>query len=157
MRRQKQGIYFERIKSAPAPIIVRVKRRIHFNEVDVMGVVWFGRYAALCEEGNAALGKLIGLSYKEYQAAGLRAPIVQFHVDYMRPLFLDEEVTIKARLIWCEGARHNIEYTLIKEDNTIAATAYTVQLFVDDKTFTPCLIAPPALEKIRKRWRKGAI
>ena len=153
--RNKNGIYFERLEGGPAPIAVHLPRRVSFNEVDIMGVVWFGRYPVFCEEGNAALARAIGVSYKEYHASGLRAPIVQFHIDYHKPLFLDEEFTITARLVWCEGGKHNIEYILTKTDGAIAATAFSIQLFVEDKTFTPCLVAPPLLEAMRFKWQKG--
>jgi len=153
--RRKKGIYFDRLDGSPEPLTVRVSRRVHFNEVDIMGVVWFGRYAVFFEEGNAALGKFIGISYKEYHAQDLRAPIVQFHVDYHKPLFLDEEFTIEARLVWCEGGRHNIEYSLIKEDGQLAATGYSVQLFIHDKDFTPCLVAPAVVDAMRLKWKKG--
>jgi acyl-CoA thioester hydrolase len=155
MMRRKKGIYFERLADSPEPIVVRAKRRVNFNEADIMGVAWFGRYAVFFEEGNAALGKFIGISYKDYHAHQLRAPIVQFHVDYHKPLFLDEEFTIEARLVWCEGGRHNIEYSLFKEDGSLAASGYSVQLFIDDKSFTPCLVAPKLLEAMRLRWQKG--
>ena len=154
--RRKKGIYFERLAGTPDPIEVRVKRRVNFNEVDIMGVVWFGRYAVFFEEGNAALGKFIGVSYKDYHAHQLRAPIVQFHVDYHKPLFLDEEFFVEASLFWHEGARINIEYRLIKADGSLAASGYTVQMFVDEKG-SPFMVTPGFIEEGRRKWRNGEI
>ncbi|MCK4487395.1 MAG: acyl-CoA thioesterase [Desulfobacterales bacterium] len=153
-RRRKNG-YFKRIEGMPEPPVVRVKRRVHFSEADIMGIAWYGRYAAYFEEGATALGKQCGLSYKDFYEANLRAPIVQFHIDYHRQLTLDEEFTIVASLIWSDAARLNTEYALIKEDGSIAATGYTVQMLIDSITGEVCIASPELLERCRGRWKAG--
>jgi len=119
--RRKKDAYFERIAGMPEPLTVYIKRRVKFSEADVMGIVWHGRYPEYFEEGSAELGRRYGLSYKDFYKANLRAPIVQLHIDYHIPLVLDKEFTIKTSLIWNEGARLNTEYSLIKNDGSIAA------------------------------------
>lgn len=154
VRRKKNG-YFESVAGMPDPLTVYIKRRVKFSEADIMGIVWHGRYSEYFEEGAAELGRCYGLSYKDFYEAQLRAPIVQLHIDYFKPLFLDEEFTIKASMIWNEGARLNTEYSLIKEDGDIAAAGYTVQMFIDDVS-SDMLIAPPKiLEKCRRKWKSG--
>lgn len=153
--RRRKGGYFPRRGGVPAPLVSRVGRRVRFSEVDVMGIAWFGRYAAFFEEGSAELGRLCGLSYEDFADAGLRAPIVQFHTDYYRPLVLDEEFTIVTSLIWSEGARLNTEYSLLGKREEVAATAYTVQMLVDAVTVQPCMTTPELLERCRRRWKAG--
>jgi len=148
--------YFERIAGAPAPVSFSLKRRASFNEVDVMGIVWYGRYAVYFEEALRELGRRCGLSYQDYFAAGLQAPIVSFHVDYQKPIYLDEEFTIKASLIWSEGAKINTEYEIIKEDLSIATRGYTIQVLVDAQSKGEAvLIVPELIERLRKRWLEG--
>jgi acyl-CoA thioester hydrolase len=154
LRRKKTG-YFRRVEGAPAPLVVRIKRRVGFNEADVMGVAWYGRYPVFLEEGLAELGRRCGLSYRDFAGADLRAPIVQCHIDYHRPLVLDEEFTVSVALVWCEGARLNTEYTLTREDGSVAATAYTVQMFVHAVSAETCLTPPELLERCRRRWKAG--
>lgn len=67
---------------------------------------------------------------------------------------LEEEFIVTARLIWCEGARMNVEYVLTKARGTIAATGYTVQMFTDPAG-VPLLTVPPLIETLRRRWRIG--
>ncbi len=153
--RRKKGGYFRVTDGAPAPIVVRVRRRVSFNEADVMGIAWHGRYAAFFEEGSAELGRRCGLSYEEFDKADLRAPIVQLHIDYHLPLALDEEFTVVVSGIWSEGARLNTEYAAIKSDESIAATAYTVQMLIDGESGEVCLVSPELLERCRKRWKAG--
>jgi acyl-CoA thioester hydrolase len=154
VRRKKNG-YFERTENTPAPLVARIDRRVHFSEADVMAIAWHGRYARFFEEASATLCRECGLSYKDLYLAKLRAPIVQLHVDYFQPLLLDEEFSITASMIWCDGARLNIEYTLIKQDSSIAATGYTVQMFLEAETGKVELVVPELLEQCRKRWKMG--
>jgi acyl-CoA thioester hydrolase len=155
--RRRKGGYFRTAEEVPAPLVVRVKRRVQFNEADVMGIAWYGRYALYFEEGWAELGRLCGLSYDDFAEADLRAPVAQFHTDYHRPLALDEEFTIVASLIWCEGARVNTEYALIAEAGDIATTAYTVQMLIDAVSGETCITAPELLERCRRRWKAGEL
>lgn len=155
MKRIRKKTYFERIPGAPDPIIVEVKRRVHFNEADPMAVMWHGRYPLLFEEASEELGRRCGLSYQEFFTAGLRAPIISLHVDYYQSLFLAEEYTVRAALVWSEAARLNTEFQVVKEDGSLATSAYTVQLFTDHRTGEPCIISPEMLDRCRLRWKAG--
>lgn len=152
---RKKTSYFKRAENGPAPIVVETQRRVHFSEIDLMAFVWYGRYTAFFEEGAEALGRECGLSYQDFFEAGLRAPLVKYHVDFHKPLRLDELFTIKTHLIWNEGARMNTEYYLYKDDGSLAAGGYTVQLFMDVNTGEICLTSPPLLERCRQRWKSG--
>ncbi|MBI4680194.1 MAG: acyl-CoA thioesterase [Nitrospirae bacterium] len=154
MRRNKK-FYFKRAKESPEPIVIEIKRRVHFSEVDIMGIVWFGRYPAFFEEGAEELGRYCGLSYKDFYKARLRAPIVELHIDYLKPLCLNDEFTIRTALTWDEGARLNTEYYLLKHDNSVATSGYTVQLLTDVDSGEVCITSPTLLERCRKRWRAG--
>jgi acyl-CoA thioester hydrolase len=152
--RRRKGDYFPAALHAPAPLVVRAKRRIRFSDVDPMGVVWHGRYAKLFEEASEELGRLCGMGYAEFCRDGVMAPIVQFHVDHLAPLVLGEEATTIGRLVWSDEARLNIEYEVHKDDGQLAAAGYTVQMFVDLEG-RPLLASPPLYEACRKRWLGG--
>ncbi len=155
MKSRRKTTYFERMPGAPDPIVVETRHRVRFNEADPMAIAWHGRYPLFFEEASEELGRLCGLSYRDFFEAGLRAPIVDLHIDYHQPLFLDEEFTVRASLIWHDGARLNTEFHLVKQDGSIATSGYTVQLFTDHRTGAPCIVSPGILERLRKRWRAG--
>lgn len=155
--RRANKTYFEREPGAPAPLRLKVERRVRFNEVDPMGIVWFGRYPLFLEEGAAELGRQCGLSYQDYIQAGLMAPVASVHMDYLVPLYLDESFSIVTSLVWTDGARLNTEYELVKADGTTAARACTVQVFITAAERRVCLIPPPLLEQCRHRWKSGAL
>ncbi len=153
--RRKKGSYFEQEAGAPEPCRVRLQRRVHFNEVDVMGIVWHGNYPKYFEEASAELGRKCGLSYLAYHEAKIHAPIVQLHVDYHKPLILEETFTIEASYVWSEGARLHTEFSVIRKDEIVAVAGYTIQMFMDAVTKEALLTSPPLLEKFRERWRAG--
>lgn len=155
MKTRRKKSYFDRVPGAPDPISVEVKRRVRFNEADPMAVMWHGRYPLLFEEASEELGRRCGMSYEEYLEAGLRAPIISLHIDYFQPLFLAEEFTIRASLIWYEGARINTEFHVYKHDGSLATSGYTIQLFTDHRTGEPCMVSPEMLERCRNRWKSG--
>jgi acyl-CoA thioester hydrolase len=152
--RKKQN-YFERIEGAPAPVVVEVRRRVRFSEVDPLAIVWHGRYPSYFEEGSEEIGRRCGLSYRDFHEAGLRAPIVKLHIDYFRPLRLAEEFTIRTALIWDTASRLNTEYELVKDDGSIATSGYTVQVFTYALSGEVCMVSPEILQTCRKRWKAG--
>jgi len=155
MRNRKRKTYFERGEDMPAPVVAEVMRRVHFSEADPMGIVWYGRYPLYFEEASEKLGRLCGLTYKDFYDTGLRAPIVELHTDYYRSLFLDEEFKVRASLIWHEGSRLNTEYGIYKMDGSLAATGYTVQLLTEAESGEVCIVSPSLLDKCRSRWKTG--
>ena len=152
-RRRKE--YFQKLPGSPRPLSFSIKRRASFNEVDVMGIVWYGRYAIYFEEAQRELGRRCGLSYQDYFTAGLRAPIVALHIDYQQPIYLDEKFTVKASMVWSEGAKINTEYEIIKADGSLATRGYTIQVLVEAGAKEACVITPEFFERLRKRWQEG--
>ncbi len=155
MAARRRTVYFERTADAPGPVVIDISRRTHFSEVDVMGIVWFGRYPLYFEEVSAELGRKCGLSFQDFYLAGLRAPVVECHIDYYKSLFLDEEFTIRGTMVWHEGSRINTEYHLLKQDGSLAVSGYTVQLLTDAVSGEVCIISPSLLERCRERWKTG--
>ena len=147
--------YFAREEGAPAPLTCTLTRPVRFREVDLMGYVWFGHYAALIEDASTELLRQCGLSFSDFMRASTMAPVMRFHVDYRLPLRLGETCTIRATLVWTEAARINLEFEIRKEDGRLAATACTVQIFADGATGEPCFVPPPLHESMRTRWKNG--
>jgi YbgC/YbaW family acyl-CoA thioester hydrolase len=153
MRRKRA--YFQHVDSDPQPVVFELKRRVRFSEADAMGIVWFGRYTGYIEEASEGLCRMCGLSYEDFYIAGLRAPVVELHIDYYRSLFLAEEFIIRAFLKWDEGARINTEYQIFKGDGYLAASGYTVQILTYAASGEACIVSPALLERCRERWKAG--
>ena len=144
--------YFPRLKNDPEPLVATTERRVRFEEVDVLGMVWHGRYPSFFEDGRIAFGDRFGLTYFTYMENKVIAPVVQMHLDYKLPLRFDNVVKIETALHWAQTPRLNFTYTIYQADERIAATGYTVQLLTDLQG-TLQLIMPDWLADFRNKWR----
>lgn len=152
--RRIQKAAFPEEPGAPPPLIATAARRVRFEEVDPLGIVWHGRYPSYFEDARAAFGERYGLSYTDMRRERFMAPIVQMHLDYHAPLFFPDDFTITARLHWTDAVRLNFSYTITTASGAIAATGHTVQLILDfDRQLL--LVRPDYLEAFCRRWRAG--
>ena len=145
--------YFSRQPGWPAPLTAATSRDVRFEEIDLLGIVWHGRYSSYLEDGRVAFGKRYGLSYQRFRDERIAAPIVQMHLDYLSPLRFGETVCIEATLCWCEALRLNFEYRLSRGEREVAR-GYTVQLLTD-LTGNLLLVAPEWVQSFRQRWQEG--
>lgn len=148
--------YFPPKEGAPLPLSVRVNGRVRFEEVDVMGIVWHGRYVSYVEDARSAFGAKYGLGFKEFRDARVMAPIKKFHIDYRRPLRIGEAFSVEGILHWAEAARMNFEFIIRDADEQITTTGFSVQLLMDPSGEV-FIVPPPLFQSFRDRWRAGEL
>lgn len=148
--------YFDPEPDAPPPLSVRTTRRVRFEELDPLRIVWHGRYVSYFEDGRVAFGREYGLSYEAFMHHRLAAPIVKLHIDYMTPLTFDDEITIEAILHWCTGMRLNFEFNVFNGKGELAASGYSVQVLTDLQG-NIFFVAPDWIEEFRQQWQAGSL
>ncbi len=148
--------YFKSNPGDPAPLSVTVERKVRFDEVDMMGIVWHGRYAGYFEDARVAMGDSVGLGYMNYCDNGVVTPIKQLHLDYHKPLTHDELFTTEALMHWSDAARINMEFIIRNEANEVTTTGYSVQLMLDLQGEV-LLAAPPFHQAVMAKWRGGEL
>ena len=137
------------------PLRMKINRQVRFEEVDSMGIVWHGRYVGYFEEGRVALGHKYGISYSDFIRNRNPVPLRQVHVEYLAPLYFEDDIEIETILHWSDAAKINFEY-IIRKNNKIACTGYTVQLILDEKL--ELLFAPPEFyQEFMDKWKKGLL
>ena len=70
------------------------KLRVRYGETDQMGYVYYGVYAQYYEVGRVEAMRQLGFSYKDVEAKGILMPVVEFIVNYKKPAFYDDEITL---------------------------------------------------------------
>ncbi len=148
--------YFPVVQDAPAPLRLTVKRRVRFEEVDSMGIVWHGRYPSYLEDGRVALGRRYGISYSDFIREQIPVPVRQMQIDYYRPLRFEEDFEIRTILHWSEAARINFEYEIYTAHALLVCTGCTVQLMLD-RNFDVLLSPPPFFAAFLTRWKQGEL
>jgi acyl-CoA thioester hydrolase len=151
-----QRCYFPQEPDAPRPLAATISRRVRFEEIDPLGMVWHGRYVSYLEDGRVTFGDRYGLRYMKFKEEGLAAPIVKMHIDYKAPLRFDEIMNIKTTLHWCDAMRLNFEYHITGQDGRLTATGYTVQLLTDMKGDV-LLIPTVWIKDFRQKWKDGKL
>lgn len=151
-----QKEYFSVAEGDPLPLIADCSRKVRFEEVDSVNMVWHGRFPSYLEDGRIAFGEKYGLSYRLFREKNTVAPIVQMHIDYKVPLRLDQQVNIETRLFWSEAARVNFSYRITSDEKIVHATGYTVQLLTEPDG-TILLSAPAWLERFLQSWKAGEL
>ncbi|MEN8190789.1 MAG: thioesterase family protein [Thermodesulfobacteriota bacterium] len=146
--------YFTEEADSPAPLLATTHRRVRFEEVDLIGMAWHGRYVSYFEDGRIAWGDKYGLTYMTFRENEVMAPIVQMHFDFKSPLRFDETMRIDTRLHWCDTLRLNFSYKIYSSEERLAATGYTVQLLCDRDT-NIILIPPDWIVEFRRKWQEG--
>lgn len=146
--------YFKSQPGGPPPLSATCRRVVRLEEVDALGIVWHGRYAGYLEDGREEIGRLFGLSYLEFRAAGAVLPIRTIHIDYLAPLKYLERFTIETSLHWHEAARLNMDYRIYNQGGELATRGYTVQMMVDLEGVL-LLEAPAFYRAFQERWRQG--
>ncbi len=72
--------------------------RVRYEETDTMQVVYYSKVFVWMEVGRINLQRDIGLSYKDWEAMGVRMPVVQAHADYRASARFDDEILVKTRI-----------------------------------------------------------
>ena len=115
----------------------KTKVRTRYAEVDRMGYVYYGNYAMYFEIGRVEAMRVLGISYAELEGQGIMMPVIRYEIDYKKPAFYDEELTITTRIRKKPLSRIQFEYETHNEKGELLNSAMTELVFVDSKTMKP--------------------
>lgn len=115
--------------------------RVRYNEVDRMGYVHHGNYAAYFEMGRTELMRDHGVTYKDLEDEGVLLPLSDFVVQYYVPALYDDLLRMETTLQSFTGVRLVFEYKIYKEEDTLVAEGRTNLAFVNAGTRRP--MRPP--------------
>lgn len=110
------------------------KIRVRYGETDQMGYVYYGVYAQYYEVGRVEAMRMLGFSYKEVEDRGILLPVIEFSIQYKKPAYYDEEITVVTFLKSIPaGLRLPFEYECYNSKGELLNTG-KVTLVSKDKT-----------------------
>lgn len=68
--------------------------RVRYQETDRMGVAYHANYANWFEIGRTEWVRRSGVAYRELEERGLLLPVVELHIEFVRPAGYDDLVTV---------------------------------------------------------------
>ncbi|MGA2141054.1 MAG: acyl-CoA thioesterase [Brevinematales bacterium] len=133
------------------PLCSECSRRVQFDEVDSLRIVWHGRYVSYFEHGRNDWGRKFGFTYQKMAENGFAMPVVKMGIDYFSPLLYDELFGIKTMAHWTEASKMNMSYEIYSENGTLSVKGYTVQLYTDFSG-RPLILRPDYAENFIGKW-----
>lgn len=116
----------------------KTKLRVRYGETDQMKYAYYGVYAQYFEVGRVELLRSLGVTYKELENLGFLLPVVNYNIDYKKPAFYDDDLTIETTIKETPSIKIIFNYRTLNEKGEILNTAETMLVFVDSKTGKPC-------------------
>ena len=80
----------------------------------------------------------LGLTYRELEEKGFALPVVNYNINYKKPAFYDDELTIVTTIKSVPTVKIIFEYKTFNSNNELLNTAETTLVFVDIETGKPC-------------------
>lgn len=111
--------------------------RVRYAETDKMGYVYYGNYATYYEVARVEWLRERGYSYKQMEDDGIMLPVVHFSVDYKRPAFYDDLLTIEIELIEEPKNRLVFNQQIKNEQGKVLNTSKVILVGVDAKNMRP--------------------
>lgn len=124
------------------------KVRVRYAETDQMGVVYHGNFAQYFEVARVEWLRSLGVSYRDMEQDGVMLPVVNLNINYKKPAYYDEELTIKTRVTEKPTAKIIFEYEVYNEKNQLISDATSTLVFVNIETRKPMLCPDYLLSKI---------
>lgn len=111
--------------------------RTRYAETDQMGVVYYGNYPQYLELGRVEWLRQLGISYREMEEEGIMLPVVSLQINYKKPAFYDELITVRTKFKEITSSKIEFDYEILNEKKEVISTANTILVFVDKKTWRP--------------------
>lgn len=110
-------------------------------------MVYHGNYPEYLEMGRVEWLRSLGISYKNMEKDGCMLPVISLSIQYLKPAFYDDLITVRTRLKKIPTVRICFEYEILSEDGSILATATSDLAFINSKTNRPMRCPDYLLEK----------
>lgn len=108
-----------------------------YAETDQMGVIHHANYLIYLEQARMEWLNALGFSYVEMEKNGVMLPVFNIQIDYKKPLFVAQEITVTCKLLQPPSTRVIFDYEVINNENQLCAQAQITLVFTDAKTFRP--------------------
>lgn len=112
--------------------------RVAYADTDQMGFVHHSRYVIFYETASTEALRKLGIRYKDIEESGVAMPVVSMKIDYIKPAYYDELLSVKTMIRKMPSARMKFEYECYNEANILINTAETTLAFIDKQNRKPC-------------------
>jgi len=123
--------------------------KVRYGETDQMGVVYHGNYAYYLEIGRLEWLTALGISYKEMEANNVMLPVVSLTINYKKPAYYDDILTVSTTLVKLPSASIEFDYEIRNSGGELLTTAHTKLVFVNKQSNFPMRCPNYILDKLQ--------
>jgi len=127
------------------------KIRVRYGETDQMSFVYYGVYAQYYEVGRVELLRSLGVTYKELEEMGFALPVVNLNINYKKPAYYDDELTIRTTIKKLPSAKITFYYEMLNANNELLNIGEVVLVFVNKETGKPCFAPEIVINKFKEK------
>lgn len=113
--------------------MIAIRDRVRFEETDLMGVVYHGRYLPWLEMGRVAYLRACDVDLNELMAQGVLFPIREVNVKYRHSARFDDEYEVQTTMEEFNRAKMVFAYKVVNvRDGTVFLEGRTTNVFTDE-------------------------
>jgi acyl-CoA thioester hydrolase len=131
-------------------LVHETKIRVYYEDTDKMGVVYYGNYPRYYEIGRTELIRSLGISYKEMEDSGVMLPASSLRVNYIKPAYYDDLLTIRTIIEKIPQVKFPIRTEIYNEKGELINEGETILAFFDEKNGKPCRAPEHFINKLKK-------
>ncbi len=104
-------------RAAPETLTLRV----YYEDTDAGGIVYHAAYLRFAERGRTEFVRKLGIDQQQLRAeTGSGFVVTSLTIDYLKPAFLDDNLTITTEIDRIRPASVNFKQTVARESQVIA-------------------------------------
>jgi acyl-CoA thioester hydrolase len=130
------------------PFTFQTSLRARFTEADLQGMIHHSEFVKYLEIARIEYWRQLGIGYREFMEMGLQFVVSKVECSYLKSIYFDEMVTIKARVCRISRTSVTFEYIIFSELNEPAVTASTLLVCVRNGEAKPHPMPAEYLEKL---------
>ncbi|MBL29827.1 MAG: thioesterase [Flavobacteriaceae bacterium] len=111
--------------------------RIKYSDTDQMGIVHHSNYLKYFENARISWLRSVGVSYKKIEDSGILMPVVSASVEFIYPLYFDDEINIEIILDELPRATLIFDYKIFNQNKKLVCTGNTKLAFLNSITMRP--------------------
>jgi acyl-CoA thioester hydrolase len=127
-----------------------VRDRVRWSDVDVMGIVYYGRYLRFMEAAETEFFRAAGFPYDVLaDQHGVWIARIRLECDYRAPAKLDDEIVCRAELRTIGGSSMTFAFPVERVGGRRLVDGVLVLAALDRTTLRPTRVPQPLRDALR--------
>ena len=123
--------------------------RVRYGETDQMGYCYYGNYAQFFELGRVENLRSLNMSYKDIEEEGFLLPVINLNINYIKPSFYDDLLTIKTTISKMPSVKIEFNYEIFNEKKELITKGQTTLVFLSKETMKPTKCPENLLQRLK--------